>query len=98
MRVLVKAYAASTMLSLIGLMAVTSSLAANHRVLSGMTSVTLGLFFSAAVAIFLLLCRNSDIGKLGRILHALVATFLIPTVIAFAPLLYCIFIGHGQCS
>lgn len=93
------AYAVSVVVSLLGILAVMSSLlVANDAPLSGQTGLALSVAATASFLIFLILVRGAVSSMQARILHGLLASVVLPPLIAFSPLLLCIFVTHGTCS
>jgi hypothetical protein len=99
MRRLITAYIVSVLTSLLGLAAVMSPyLAANGRLLSGMTKMSLTITLILSLALFWALANKQISNHLIFVLHGITAAVLLPGLIIFSPLLFCIFIGHGACS
>lgn len=99
MKRLVVAYFSSIAVSLLALAAVMSpALSANDALLSGKTGIVVGAGWLASFALFWVVTLGTSFAVVSRVLNAIVASAVLPVIIVFAPLLFCIFVSHGTCS
>lgn len=99
MKRLLVAYVGAIAVALLGIASVTSSvLAANEAVLSGGTGLVIGISVIGSFAFFWFLTAGTNWGVWARIANGLLASTVMPLVIAFSPLLVCVFVTHGTCS